>query len=86
MEKGWQDRDYMMLHACFQLLKDCVEKEGLLAHSEGYAKSKHGKIAKELYDWWELRKAENFTDSDDQYEIDTKQLLRLVKIRGGLWT
>ena len=25
--KQWVDRDHIMLHACFQILQDCVEKE-----------------------------------------------------------
>ncbi len=82
LPKGWCDRDIIILHACFQALKDCVEKEDLFNHSIAYAKSKNGKIAKELYDWWETRKDSN----DDDYEKDTKQLIRLIKIRGGLWT
>ena len=28
---GWRDKDSVMLHACFQLLSDCIEKEGLLS-------------------------------------------------------
>ena len=27
LETGWRDRDYVMLHACFQILVDFVEKE-----------------------------------------------------------
>jgi hypothetical protein len=23
--KGWRDKDSVMLHACFQILKDCFE-------------------------------------------------------------
>jgi len=30
LDKNWRDKDSVMLHACFQLLKDCVEKENLL--------------------------------------------------------
>lgn len=86
LTKGtWSDRDMIILHASFQCLKDCVEKEGLFEHSPHYAKSRNGKIAKELYDWWEIRK--DATPSIiDSHENDTKQLIRLMKIRGGLWT
>jgi hypothetical protein len=28
-KQGWVDRDVIMLHSCFQLLKDCVEKENV---------------------------------------------------------
>ena len=88
--KNWHDRDEIMLHACFQLLKDCIEKEGLFEHSPHYAKSKNGKKAKELYDWWEVRKTKEFSYSikDDliQDKIDNQKLIELIKIRGGLWT
>ena len=30
LNDGWSDKDNIMLHACFQLLTDCVEKEKLL--------------------------------------------------------
>lgn len=85
--KGWYDRDIILLHASFQILKDCVEKESLFEHSTHYAKSKNGKIAKKLYDWWEVRRLqEEVIDGDESYEFDTKQLIKLMKIRGGLWT
>ena len=31
-KQGWVDRDVIMLHSCFQLLKDCVEKENIDTH------------------------------------------------------
>ena len=87
--KGWHDRDTIMLHASFQCLKDCVEKENLFAHSDHYAKSKNGKIAKQLYDWWLHRISDGYEELDsdiEQHDLDTKQLVKLMKIRGGLWT
>ena len=30
--KQWVDRDHIMLHACFQILQDCVEKENVDTH------------------------------------------------------
>ena len=86
---GYCDRDIMILHASFQLLKDCVEKEDLFNHSRHYAKSRNGKIAKELYDWWLVRSKEVCpvqTLDFDGYVEDTKQLIKLMKIRSGLWT
>jgi hypothetical protein len=85
-KKGWYDADTVLLHASFQILKDCVEKEDLFNHSEHYANSAHGKMAKELYDWWEVRSKKNDTLNDIQYEEDTIQLVKLMTIRGGLWT
>lgn len=29
LDDGWCDKDVVMLHACFQLLEDCVEEENL---------------------------------------------------------
>lgn len=28
----WVDRDFVMLHSCFQILKDCVEQEHVDTH------------------------------------------------------
>ena len=83
-DEKWIDRDVIMLHACFQILKDCVEKENLFQHSPAYAKSKKGKIAKKLYDWWEIRRTQTYHDIDDL--IDNKQLIKLIGIRETLWT
>ena len=84
LSKGWHDKDNIMLHACFQLLKDCVEKEKLFEHSSHYAKSKEGKMAKKLYDWWEVRKTKEYIF--DTFEEDNAQLIKLIKIRSTLWT
>jgi hypothetical protein len=90
LQKGWSDKDEMMLHACFQLLKDCVEKEKLFEHSWKFVKSKNGKIIKELYEWWQTRNSEEFilsiNDWEHQYDFDTKQLIKLMKVRSYLWT
>jgi hypothetical protein len=85
-QKDWYDADTVLLHASFQILKDCVEKEDLFNHSKDYAKSAHGKMAKELYDWWEVRSKKHDTLHDKQYDEDTIQLIKLMTIRSGLWT
>jgi hypothetical protein len=84
--KQWCDADIVLLHASFQILKDCVEKEDLFNHSDSYAQSGSGKTAKELYDWWEIRSKKEDSLDDEQYEKDTIQLVKLMTIRGGLWT
>ena len=84
--KTWHDADTVLLHASFQILKDCVEQEDLFKHSEDYANSASGKMAKELYDWWEVRSKKSNSLHDKQYEEDTIQLIKLMTIRGGLWT
>lgn len=85
-KKTWCDADIVLLHASFQILKDCVEKEDLFNHSDSYAQSASGRTAKELYDWWEVRSKKDDSLEDDQYEKDTIQLVKLMTIRGGLWT
>lgn len=90
----WFDKDYVMLHACFQLLKDCVEKEALFnCHIDWDADEKHRATKTELealYHWWLARiKAEssdNLMDDDDQYQEDDLMLHRLITIRRALWT
>lgn len=69
----WVDADIVMLHACFQLLKDFVEKELELDETRDSE-------VLELYDWWMERAASN---NDEQ---DNIMLERLIKIRERLWT
>lgn len=83
--KTWIDRDKIMLHACFQILKDCVEKEHVDTQC---CYITHKKVVDEirfLYDWWIERK-KNDKVADEQIEEDNKMLIRLIKIRGFLWT
>ena len=91
----WTDKDVIMLHACFQLLKDCVEQEHLLDghidwnHTKEFQEIK--KKIEELYTWWnqrlEIQCNDGFNDLDDsQYEEDNKKLIELINIRKYLWT
>lgn len=93
--KDWSDKDVVMLHACFQLLTDCIEQEKLYErtdwnHNEEYKQAK--KEIDELYTWWksrvktELENLMNPSLEKDQYEEDNEMLIRLVKVRGYLWT
>lgn len=83
-----------MLHACFQLLTDCIEKEGLLAHWDWPADNRVDvKTELEtLYTWWKQRVKRDQADGIDwiwtpeQREEDNTMLIRLVKVRGYLWT
>jgi len=89
LDENWRDKDSVMLHASFQLLKDCVEKENLLSgHTDWDADERH-RIAKqeieELYNWWLSYKESNIPDNES-YEIETKMLVRLIQIRWALWT
>jgi hypothetical protein len=78
--KYWHDRDSIMLHACFQILVDFVEKEDGL--NQWCAEDYKEQITemKYLYDWW---KDENEECSEQALD---EHLIRLIKIRGYLWT
>lgn len=89
-EKIWRDKDLIMLHACFQLLKDCVEQEDVLNHCNYEVHKDFVDECRALYEWWEswLEKEKNinnfksFSDEEEEQEM----LLRLIKIRQFLWT
>lgn len=89
LDENWRDKDSVMLHACFQLLKDCVEKEDLLdGNTDWNADEKH-RLAKneieELYHWWLLYVESDISD-EENFDIETKMLVRLITIRWALWT
>jgi hypothetical protein len=94
LSKSWCDNDKVMLHACFKLLVNCIEKENLLSnetfdwkHSNEVVKEK--KELELLYKWWQQRvKKDLKVDSlnDAQYHEDNSMLIRLIKIRHRLWT
>lgn len=85
--KLWIDRDEIMLHACFQILKDFMEKENHLPiDSEEINDDENFAEVKFLYQWWNNR-----INNDDNYTIeqskeDDEMLIRLMKIRTYLWT
>jgi len=81
---SWVDRDEIMLHSCFQLLKDCVEKERVDTHCNYETHKESVDEIRFLYNWWIKRIEKNI--SDEQMEEDDLMLLRLIKIRGFLWT
>ncbi len=91
--ESWHDKDLVMLHACFQLLVDCIEKENLLnCHVDWSHDEKHRKAKEELsqlYNWWKerVKNDENLDPlSTNQYDIDNSMLIRLINIRWALWT
>lgn len=96
LTEGWSDKDNVMLHACFQLLTDCIEQERLFDSTTDWNQDEKFKHAKEeigfLYAWWQKRvkmEQENKLDpiwSDNQYEEDNQMLIRLIKSRQYLWT
>jgi hypothetical protein len=97
LDTGWVDRDFILLHACFQCLTDCVEQEKLL---NGHVSWDHDDTVREvhrelttLYEWWKRRAvalAEKTRVIDalysDDYATDNEMLIRLIKVRSYLWT
>jgi hypothetical protein len=89
---GWRDKDDVILHACFQLLKDFVEQENEMIkiidwnHDEKAAKAKSE--IDFLYDWGinRFHEEEDFEKIKDQYDEDNQMLKRLIDVRKHLWT
>ncbi len=81
LNKGWVDRDFLMLHACFQILSDCVELEKVDEFANYETHKDSIDEIRFLYNWWQKRK--NSNDFEDE---DNEMLLRLMKVREFLWT
>jgi len=97
LPRSWCDNDTRLLHLCFLMLTDWVEKEEPYEfHStrEEYIKSYtwDGKVdwervkgrdtLHELYAWWK-----SYQDTDDgDYELEQQKLHTLIRLRGHLWT
>ncbi len=90
LSNGWCDKDIVILHACFQLLKNFVEKEKDIIEQIDWEHTKEKRKAKKeidfLYNWW-LERLNVEDDLDEkQYLEDNQMLKRLIKIREHLWT
>lgn len=81
-EDGWVDKDMIMLHACFQLLTDFVEKENGLEHTNYEYYKETIDTLKDLYNWWKTNSKTITIDS----EVADEKLALLIKHRGFLWT
>ncbi|MCE2027442.1 hypothetical protein [Sessilibacter corallicola] len=46
VDNSWRDKDSVMLDACFQLLKDCIEKENLIDGPTAWEADKNHSLAK----------------------------------------
>jgi len=92
LSDDWCDKDYVMLHACFQLLKDCIENENLFTGEIDWVASKRHKEAKVelnlLYEWWieRLKTVDDGMSMESQYAEDNIMLHRLIEIRWAMWT
>lgn len=89
LNSEWRDKDSIMLHACFQLLKDCVEQENLLECHLDWSNTEKERLAKieiiELYQWW-LSYSEADVPNWDANNIENIMLKRLIDVRWALWT
>lgn len=91
----WYDKDIMILYACFQILKDSIEKDSLLTLAIDWNINEDSVFARKeievLYNWWKERRLLEILDNlsplemEKQYEIDNQMLIRLIKIRKYLW-
>jgi hypothetical protein len=86
----WRDKDDVILHACFQLLKDFVEQEKEIIKIidwENDEETKNAKLVIDfLYNWW-MKRVDKDDDLDGkQYEEDNQMLIKLISIRKYLWT
>lgn len=93
LDKSWRDADYVMLHACFQILVDFVEKEKAFECHKGWDQDQMHVVAKtellELYDWWNTYKDEESKSEIPDWESHMKEnemLKRLIDIRWAMWT
>jgi len=92
--ENWADNDLIMLHACFQLLTNCVEQEHLFTTTEWEQNdaTQHAKQElEELHQWWQERSEVEQQPLDpiwtrNRYEEDNQMLIRLIKVRQYLWT
>jgi len=83
-ESIWIDRDFIMIHACFQILEDCVEKENVDTEYDYESNKDFVDEVRFLYNWWQIRKTKDEID-DDELKDDDEMLSRLMKIRTQLW-
>ena len=83
-EQPWCDRDYIMFHACFQLLVDWVEQEDGLNNCNYIAHKEDIDVLTELYEWW--KSIEDYSRDFEGSEDSQAKLELLIKHRQFLWT
>ena len=83
-DNNWVDAAEIMLHSCFQILKDCVENEHVDTHCNYESHKEFVDEVRFLYGWWLERM--KLTQSMTHMDEDNLMLIRLMKIRNGLWT
>ncbi len=69
LDKGWYDRDDILLHAAFQVLVDFVEREHPDRTIDWNADAVHKHVWKEiqsLYKWWKETRSSRRSPLDDE--------------------
>ncbi len=69
LEKGWCDRDEIMLHAVFQILVDFMEQEKpdeIVAWNSDETHQRVWKEIRSLYGWWKNRRPVRKNPLDDK--------------------
>ena len=91
----WCDRDYLMLFTTFQILEDFVDREQGHFFENVYPlyldcgkertreEERDWDAIRNLYVWWQSRKADKYADD---YDEDNAMLKRLIDLRKYLWT
>jgi hypothetical protein len=92
LEPGYYDKDTQMIHACFNLLVEFVDREQPWAYCQDLDASslKEKNEIMGLYNWWKLRRDRedhvDYEESDRLHEEDQRQLHKLIDLRPRLWT
>lgn len=92
---AWADKDTVILHACFQLLTDFVEKENIDIHPYQWTHDENVRTIRAeidtLYKWWKsylskIRKGKIDSIKENEiYKSENEMLIRLINIRHHLW-
>jgi hypothetical protein len=98
LNKGHVDVDELMLHACFQILKNFIENECDKEIAKDIMDNKKIEISvdsseydickkdiQELYNWW-LQRCNKEEFDDEDIKEDESMLIKLIKYRNWLWT
>lgn len=98
----YNEADELLLHASFQILVDFIEREkpwqygmaynqlyaaymlNTCSHDESVARSVEWENITKLYKWWLVRRQRHTTGND--WDEDSRQLIKLVSCRARLWT
>lgn len=82
----WIEHDLVMLHACFQILSNFVEKDNyaLINKEKGSCSKDFCDEVDRLYNWWQQRKLKVYPESVFENN-DQTMLKRLIEIRESIW-